>query len=89
MANRRYQLKNGYFEFYGDNVQEILKGEAMQGLLASYGEAVTSRAGDGYVGKAKVYKKRAAYNIKAETVRAKRDNLKHNTLLKALGGAGK
>lgn len=70
-------------------VAAIMKSEEMQRTLASYGEAVQSRAGEGYVGEPKVYKYRAAYNVKAETVRAKRDNLKHNTLLKALGGAGK
>ena len=82
----KYKLKSGYFEFDGDNVQGLLKSPEMQAILAGYGKAVQTRAGAGYVGEAKVYKKRAAYNVKAETVRAKRDNLKNNTLLKALGG---
>ena len=63
-----------------------MRSEAMQKTLAQYGNAVEARAGDGYEGEAKVYKRRAAFNIKAETLEAKRDNLKNNTLLKALGG---
>lgn len=77
------------FKLNSAGVVKLLKSEEMQAILAGYGESVQSRAGEGYVGEAKVYKKRAAYNVKADTVRAKRDNLKHNTLLKALGGAGK
>lgn len=86
MAKKRYNLKSGYFEFEGDNVVELLTSQEMQAILAGYGKAVQTRAGSGYVGEAKVYKKRAAYNVSAETVRAKRDNLNNNTLLKALGG---
>lgn len=74
------------FELNRDGVAELMRSNEMQDVLAGYGKAVTSRAGEGYEGEAKVYKRRAAYNISATTAKARRDNLKHNTLLKALGG---
>lgn len=67
-------------------VAELMRSEEMQGILAEYGEAVAGRAGEGFIGEAKVYKRRAAFNIKADTPKARAQNLKHNTLLKALGG---
>lgn len=86
MANYKYKLKGGTFEFYGDTMQDVLKSPGMQQELTKYGEAVRDKAGDGYEGELKIYKKRAVYEVRAESPKAKRDNLKHNTLLKALGG---
>lgn len=88
MAKYRYQLKNGYFDFDGDAVVELLKSEEMGSIITRLGEYVLARTpqNKGYIGEQKVYKKRIVYNVKADTIHAKRDNLKHNTLLKALGG---
>lgn len=85
---KQFKMRNGYFELNSDGVAELLRSEGMQGILTEYGDAALNRAdpGKGYEGELKVYKRRAAYNIKAETKEAKRDNSKHNTLLKALGG---
>ena len=88
MANYKFKLKHGYFELNSEGVAELMRSEEMQKVLTEYGQAALGRAdpSKGYEGELKVYKRRAAYNLKAETQQAKRDNAKHNTLLKALGG---
>lgn len=67
--------------------QELLKGAAMQSILEQHASNVLSGLPNyGYNKKVSVHKKRAVAYIYADEVRAKVDNLRNNSLLKALGG---
>lgn len=65
-------------------VSKLLKGEDMQRVLESYGKEVLARTGEGYKKNAMVGRNRANVMVYADSIRAKRDNLKNNTLLKAI-----
>lgn len=65
-------------------VSQLLKGEEIQGVLESYGSDIKKRAGEGYDMNSRVGKIRANTMVYADSMRAKRDNLKNNTLLKAM-----
>lgn len=66
-------------------VRELLKSQPMADACREQAEQVKARAGEGYEVQQQDYPERARYIITAETDEAKRDNLKNNTLLKALG----
>ena len=65
-------------------VSQLLKGEEIQTVLESYGTDIKKRAGEGYDMNSRVGKTRANTMVYADSIRAKRDNLKNNTLLKAM-----
>lgn len=65
-------------------VSQLLKGKEIQGVLESYGTDIKSRAGEGYDMNSRVGKTRANTMVYADSMSAKRDNLKNNTLLKAM-----
>lgn len=73
------------FELNSKGVKELMQGNEMQTALAEYAKMVQNRAGEGYTVSKYVGKTRANASIHAESKKAKRDNLKNNTLLKALG----
>lgn len=62
----------------------LLKSEAMQEILIKHASAAKSRAGDGYEQDIYVGKTRANAMVWPESFKAKRDNKKNNTLLKAV-----
>lgn len=66
-------------------VRELLKSPEIAKACEEQAEAVAERAGDGYVVGQRSYPERTGYAVNAATDKAKRDNLKNNTLLKALG----
>jgi hypothetical protein len=65
-------------------VAELMKSEAMQEILAKRADEIRGRAGTGYGQDTYVGKNRANAMVFADTYDAKRDNLKNNTLLKAV-----
>lgn len=65
-------------------VSQLLKGEEMLGLLKTHAESVRTKAGEGYEVSTYVGKSRANASVKVADSRSYRDNLKNNTLLKAL-----
>lgn len=65
-------------------VSQLLKGKEIQTVLESYGTDIKKRAGEGYDMNSRVGKTRANTMVYADSMRAKRDNLKNNTLLKAM-----
>lgn len=65
-------------------VANLLKSEEMQSLLLKKSSEVQSRCGDGYEQDIYIGKKRANAMVKATSFKARRDNAKRNTLLKAL-----
>lgn len=70
-------------------VRELLNGEAMEAIVAEKAQRVleTAGAGNGYEMSVHHGRNRVNASVKAETIKAKRSNAKHNTLLKALGSA--
>lgn len=66
-------------------VQELLKSAAIASACREQAKAVAGRAGDGYEVEERNYPERTGYVVSAEADEARRDNLKNNTLLKALG----
>ena len=65
-------------------VGQLLKSPEMQKVLTEKASAIKKRAGDGYEQDSYVGKSRANAMVKATSYKAKRDNIKNNTLLKAV-----
>lgn len=65
-------------------VRELLRSEAAGELCRSIADGVAGRAGDGYEVTTHVGQNRVNCSVRAETFAAMRDNMKNNTLLKAL-----
>ena len=72
------------FELNYAGVGELLKCDALCEGMQSIGSGVAARAGDGYEADTQIGKKRAHTFVKPTTKQAYYDNLKNNTLLKAL-----
>ena len=75
------------FKLNGAGVRELLQSPEMVNVLTGYADQVAEKAGDGfdvYIGK-----NRANVSVVASTPEAESKNYKENTLLKALGSAGK
>ena len=65
-------------------VGQLMKSEAMQNVLSEHATAIKNRCGDGYEQDIHVGKNRANAMVSATTYKAKKDNLKNNTILKAV-----
>ena len=75
------------FELDGSGVRQLLQSDEMISVLAGYGEGVVKRAGaDDFKMTTSHGQKRANATITANSIKAHHKNMKHNTLLKALGG---
>lgn len=82
-------LANFKFELNRDGVKELLQSEEMQKVLAKKADEVLRRLpsyGNGYGKTSGMTSERAKVTVGTRTNRAARENLKNNTLLKALGG---
>ncbi len=67
-------------------VREMLKSPEMQAMLSERAQAIAKRAGNGYETDVFVGKNRANASVFASTGKAARDDMKNNTLLKAVRG---
>lgn len=74
------------FQLNRKGVAELMKSKEMQGILTEYASGVKNRCGDGYEQDIRVGKNRANAMVWAESSKAKRDNMKNNTILKAVRG---
>lgn len=72
------------FKLNSDGVRELLKSQEMQSVLNEKATGIKNRCGEGYTQDVYVGKNRANAMVKAGTYQAKRDNLKNNTILKAV-----
>lgn len=72
------------FKLNYKGVGELLKGSEMQDLLSGKADEIQGRCGVGYESDVHVGKTRANAMVSAATFQAKRDNLKNNTILKAV-----
>ena len=75
------------FELNRKGVRELLKSQEMMTVVTEYANRVQKKAGDGYEVSQYSGKNRVNASVSAETVKARKDNLENNTLLKALGGS--
>ncbi|MBC8589330.1 hypothetical protein [Paratissierella segnis] len=65
-------------------VGQLLKSDEMQEVLKEYATGIRNRCGDGYEQDTRVGKTRANAMVYANTYQAKADNLRNNTILKAV-----
>lgn len=72
-------------ELNSAGVRELLKSPEVMQACKEQADKVAQRAGDGYKVEQRSYPERTGYAVVAGTPEAKRDNLKNNTLQKALG----
>ncbi|HEM3699033.1 TPA: hypothetical protein U1C85_002127 [Streptococcus suis] len=77
MARMKFKLNRA-------GVRDLLKSPEMQAVLTDKANGIRNRAGDGYESDIYVGKTRANAMVYADSFQAKRDNKKHNTLLKAV-----
>ena len=75
-------LKN--FKINRQGVSELMKSTSMQSVLSEKAKAIAGRCGSGYETDIYIGKTRANASVGAKTKKAKRDNYKNNTLLKAV-----
>ncbi len=71
-------------ELNSDGVQELLKSSAMMNICKSHAQAIANRAGSGYIVTTHTGPTRVNASVFTATNEAARDNLKNNTLLKAV-----
>ena len=79
-------MANFKFELNRDGVKELLQSEEMQKVLEKKADEVLGRLSSGYGKTSGMTSERAKVTVGTRTKRAARENLKNNTLLKALGG---
>lgn len=72
------------FKLNRKGVAELMKSAAMQEVLKEYATGIRNRCGDGYEQDLYVGKNRANAMVSASTYQAKADNLRNNTILKAV-----
>ena len=72
------------FELNSAGVKELLKSDGIKNVIDSHAQRIMRGAGDGY--KMDGYDGKYRYNamVWADSKKAKKDNLKNNTLLKAM-----
>lgn len=79
-------MANVQVELNSEGVQELLKSSEMMGICQSLAQGIAGRAGEGYVVTTHTGRSRVNASVKAMTKKAFQDNLKNNTLLKAVKG---
>lgn len=67
-------------------VRQLLRSEEMKDICAEHASNILGRVGDGYEMDTYIGQNRVNAMVKAVTPHAMRDNMKHNTLLKAVRG---
>ena len=72
------------FELNHSGVRELLRSDEMKAMLKAKADAAAKACGDGYQSGSYVMPTRAVARVSAATIEAKRDNLKNNTIVKAL-----
>lgn len=72
------------FKLNRSGVRELMKSTEMQSVLTNYASNIRNRCGSGYEQDIYVGTNRANAMVSAATIKAKRDNKKNNTLLKAV-----
>ena len=74
------------FELNKAGVRELMLSDEMESGLESIAGKILARLGDGYSTNTFHGKNRINVEVKADTYAARRDNMKNNTILKAVQG---
>lgn len=74
------------FKLNGSGVRELLRSKEMQDICKSYADKAQQSLGDGYEVTIHVGENRCNAMVSAESFAAKRENLKENTIIKAVFG---
>ena len=77
-------MSNFVFKLNRKGIAELMKSQEMQDVLKKHATTIKDRAGDGYEQDIHVGKNRANAMVKAETFKARKDNSKNNTVLRAV-----
>ncbi|MFY1069187.1 hypothetical protein [Enterococcus sp. AD013-P3] len=72
------------FKLNQSGVAALMRGSEMQKVLTDHASAIRGRCGDGYEQDIYVGKNRANAMVSAGSFEARRDNMKNNTILKAV-----
>lgn len=72
------------FELNRSGVRQLLRSDEMKQMLKTKAETARQACGPGYKAGSYVLATRAVSRVSAATIEAKQDNLKNNTILKAL-----
>ena len=78
-------MSNFKFKLNRSGVRELLRSSEMQGVLDNYATNIQAKCGEGYITDIYVGKNRANAMISTSTYQASADNMKNNTILKAVG----
>ena len=81
-------MANGVkIELNREGVKQLMQSKEMLAICKGYADAAATRCGNGY--EVSTWKGRTRVNaqVTAETILARRENEKHNTILKALRGS--
>lgn len=74
------------FELNREGVRELLRSKEMMDVCSEYAQSALGRLGDGYEMSTHTGANRVNAEVSAESFAAKRENLKSNTILKAVFG---
>lgn len=74
------------FELNRDGVRELLRSKEMMDICSEYANNALGRLGDGYEVTTHTGANRVNAEVAAQSFSAKRENLKSNTILKAVFG---
>lgn len=78
-------MGNVVVELNPEGVRQLLRSPEMMSICSSQAQAIAARAGAGYEVSTYTGRNRVNASVHAATRKARRDNMKNNTLLKALG----
>lgn len=81
-------MKRVRFKLNLKGLNEVMKSEEMQSVLADAGRQITSSAGDGYASEVHTASYVAIANVYPDTFMSAKRNWRQNTLLKAVGSVG-
>ncbi len=73
-------------ELNKEGVRSLLKSDEMKSICQEHARAIMNRAGSGYEVSSYVGTNRVNSSVIASTYQAKKDNMKNNTLIKAVSG---
>lgn len=74
------------FELNAQGIKSLLQSPEMMSICKQYASNAQAKLGDGYEVTTHTGKTRVNAQIKAETYKARKDNAKNNSILKALRG---
>lgn len=74
------------FKLNRAGVRTLLGSDEMSAVCQQYADRALGRCGEGYETQRRDYPERTGYVVRAATDQARQDNLKNNTLLKAVRG---